>query len=721
MHLQRSLPTMPPARLRQLAVWVCLLSFLASPPGALTDELPWRWSNPQPHGNNVYDLAFDQSTYWQVGDRGRIYTSTDRLTWTPLASGTTRSLRGLAFLGSQTVISGENGTLLLGTQAGGFVPATVNPATTDWLEGVAASATTLVAVGDNAAIYVSTDAGAHWQRVTGLTFTDWLRGVAYGGGTFVTVGENGLIATSPNGTTWRKRTSGVTSALNRVTYTSTSNTFTAVGDSGVLLTSVNQGTNWIRESTGVTNALYTYAQTGVRRLVGGESTLRLKSTLLGAWEDQLGGDTPLPAPTWDYYGSLWDGSRFFVAGRTGMMVESFVTNTITGVLWLEESASPRDWLWDVLGLPRQFIAVGDRAQVMTSENGATWFSETVPTALTNAVFLAVGGSTNRVVAAGSDGALMVSDRTLTNVITTNTVVSFTGCVWSTNTVVATNAVNLLGLRWNPALPAPTTNTLQGVCEREGLFVVVGDLGTVLTSSNGTKWTRLTLAGQPHLSSVAAAPGAFVATGPAGTIVSSPDAVTWTPRTSGTTNWIYRVRFAQDHFVAVGQNGTLLTSPDGTAWTPQASGSSAWLTDVTVAGNRRFVCGTQGTVLVSSNLSTWSPVTGISSKSLYGLAARGTQLLAVGVEGVILRALVDPSTPITFAAYTQESCIQTRVDRFTFRGRTDQRFALESSPDLATWQRLAEFEFEFDELEEVLVRTNLAPAAAEYFRAAPASP
>ena len=699
--------------------WVFLAWLLVAALQAQTPTLPWRWSNPLPHGNNVYDLAFQDGWYWQACDRGRLYASPDRFTWTSVPSGTTRSLRGVTFAGAQVIVSGEAGTILRGSLAAGFAPASVTPATTDWFEGVAASPDVLVAVGDNAAIYRSTDARANWQRVTGLPFSDWLRGVTYGGSTFVAVGENGLIATSGDGTTWRKRTSGVATALNRATYWN--GAFMVVGDTGVLLTSGAQGVSWSPEQTGTTNNLYTYAQSGVTRLVAGEGALRLKTSGGRSWEDQLADASPLPAPTWDYFASVWDGNRFFLAGRTGMMVESFVTNTITGTLWFEAAASPRDWLWDVLALPRQYITVGDRAQVMTSENGGTWYSENVPAALTNAVFLGLGGSSNRVVAVGSDGALMVSQRSVTNLVTTNAVVAFTDCAWVTNTVVTTNEVNLLGLRWTAVVPSPTKNTLQGVCERDGRFVVVGDLGTVLTSLDGVTWSGQTLAGQPNLSSVAAGPGGFVATGQAGVILSSPDAVGWSPRVSGTTNWIYRVRAANGGFVAVGQNGTILTSLDGGLWTPRSSGTTAWLTDVAHASGRYFVAGTQGTVLVSSNLLEWTPVSGITSKSLYGLTTRGSQLLVVGVEGVVVRALLDEAAPITIAAYAHESCPTARVDRFTFRGQVDQRFSLEASEDLKTWHPVDEFELEFEEQAEFVLRTNLVPASAESFRVAPPAP
>lgn len=476
--------------------------------------LPWRWSNPLPHGNNVYDQAFRNGTYWQVTDRGQVYASANRVQWNLVTSGTTNTLRGIAFADPHVILCGAMGTILRGSRDEGFATEPVSPPTTDWLEAVAASPGVAVAVGDNAAIYRSA-AGGPWQRVTGLSFTNWLRGVAFGNNTFVAVGENGRIATSTNGESWRTRSSEATSDLNRVFFVD--GTFYAVGDAGTLLTSVNSGADWQQTTTGTTKDLYTFAQgtpsAGSRQpwqLLAGENTLLLRSAPNGPWRDQLGAGSPLPAPTWPYYATVWDGDTFLVSGRTGMLVESLDFGSNDELLWFETFGSPRDWLWEIKALPDQYLAVGDRGTILSSANGITWYREGVPTGLENTLLLGVGGNTNLVVVAGSEGRLMWSKSDLVNVLETNTLVEFSDCLWRTNTVVATNQMDLLGLVWTAVESRPTTNTLQGVCERDGLVVVVGDQGTVLTTTNGSDWSRYLVSGAPNFSSVAAWPGGFIA-------------------------------------------------------------------------------------------------------------------------------------------------------------------------------------------------------------------
>ncbi|MCZ7637524.1 MAG: hypothetical protein M5U12_16715 [Verrucomicrobia bacterium] len=498
-----------------------------------------------PHGNNVYDQAFRNGTYWQVTDRGQVYASGNRVHWSLVATGTTNTLRGIAFADPHVIVCGAVGTLLRGTLAEGFATEPVSPPTTDWLEAVAVSPGVAVAVGDNAAIYRS-QAGGPWQRVTGLSFTNWLRGVAFGNNTFVAVGENGRIATSTNGESWRTRSSGTTSNLNRVFFVD--GTFFVVGDAGTLLTSANSGANWQQTTTGTTGDLYTFAQGtpsgGSRQpwqLLAGENTLLLRSAPNGPWRDQLGAGSPLPAPTWPYYAAVWDGDTFLVSGRTGMLVESLDFGSNDELLWFETFESPRDWLWEVKALPDQYLAVGDRGTILSSANGITWYREGVPTGLENTLLLGLGGNTNLVVVAGSEGRLMWSQSDIVNILETNTLVELSDCLWRTNTVVATNQMDLLGLVWTAVEPRPTTNTLQGVCERDGLIVVVGDQGTIPTTTNGSDWSRYLVPEAPNLSSVAAWPGGFIATGDRGAIHASEDAITWHARTSGTTNWVYRVR------------------------------------------------------------------------------------------------------------------------------------------------------------------------------------
>src|SRR5208283_4509562 len=120
----------------------------------------WRWSNPTPHGNDIFGMAWNGYLSVQVCDNGQVYTGTDFLGWVPQNSGTTNDLETVTFFGNRIIIVGANGTV--GYSDDGVNFTTTNLNTANWLVGVAASSNLVVAVGDNAVIYTSAD-GANWQ------------------------------------------------------------------------------------------------------------------------------------------------------------------------------------------------------------------------------------------------------------------------------------------------------------------------------------------------------------------------------------------------------------------------------------------------------------------------------------------------------------------------------------------------------------------------------
>ncbi|MDP6893231.1 MAG: hypothetical protein QF731_08640, partial [Verrucomicrobiota bacterium] len=45
------------------------------------EEGPWRWANPQPHGNPIRAMAKGEDFSIQVGDNGSVYTSQNLVQW----------------------------------------------------------------------------------------------------------------------------------------------------------------------------------------------------------------------------------------------------------------------------------------------------------------------------------------------------------------------------------------------------------------------------------------------------------------------------------------------------------------------------------------------------------------------------------------------------------------------------------------------------------------
>ena len=100
---------------------------------------------------------------------------------------------------------------------------------------------------------------------------------------------------------------------------------------------------------------------------------------------------------------------------------------------------------------------------------------------------------------------------------------------------------------------------------------------------GTSWDNVTTVTNRSFSGVAYGNDNFVVVGNSGTILSSSDnGTTWDNRTNSsvTSNYLRHVGFGNDVFVAVGGNGTIVTSSDnGTTWTSRTSGFSSTLYNV----------------------------------------------------------------------------------------------------------------------------------------------
>ena len=122
------------------------------------------------------------------------------------------------------------------------------------------------------------------------------------------------------------------------------------------------------------------------------------------------------------------------------------------------------------------------------------------------------------------------------------------------------------------------------------YVTVGNSGTVIKSSDGTTWSRVTATyTSPDngstvtpsiINDVTYGNGTFVVVNPNGIILTSSDVTSsWTKSTSGTSNNLNGVTYGNSTFVTVGDSGTILTSSNGTSWFSRTSGTSNGLNGV----------------------------------------------------------------------------------------------------------------------------------------------
>lgn len=631
----------------------------------------WRWSNPSPHGNNIYDLFLHGGEVVNAGDRGRLHSSGDLDNWTLVETGTRKSLRGIASFGGKLYITGESGLILSTDDLATFQTHSI--ATESWFEGVAASLLSMVAVGDNGAIY-STSNGTTWTKRG--NFSNWLRSVASGLLGFVAVGEGGFLATSLDGSNWSRATLPTQADLNRVAFIG--DRFWVVGNGGVVMTNNAFRTGWNLVSTGVTNDLFAVAGGGGEIVLAGDGIILKGAVNGGSWANQTQSTLAAPAPAWTYYSALWDGRLFLVGGKSGVLVEGIKTNATTQTLWFPKDQPTRSWLWSAHRSPHFYVAVGADGTIVTSPDGADWTLEVTPSGSLTNILLGVAGNTNVLVAVGEGGRILRSPNLSTNVVSTNA-----------SGVVSTNSVSLWGVVWTQAGAVPVSGDLQGIAASEDLFVAVGAGGSILTSPDGNGWTRRSSPTSRYLSSVAKTPSGWVAAGDLGTMIRSPDGISWSPVASGVTNWVYSVRHFDSLHVAVGESGLILTSADGGNWVRRSSPTSRWLNDVARVGEWLVAVGTGGVALRSRDGIAWEDGGSITSRSLYGLATDGGQLVAVGVDGAIVRNQIVPvANPVNIVSLT----VTNGQGLLLLRGGIDQRYAIQRSVDWTGWTTGTSTEF-----------------------------
>jgi hypothetical protein len=684
----------------------------------------WRWSNPSPQGNDIYDMAWNGNLSVQVGDSGQLYTGLNFLGWEPQDSGTTNDLEAVTFFGNRILITGANGTV--GYSDNGVNFSTTTLGTSNWLVGVAASPNVAVAVGDNAVIYNSaTGASWHYQGQAPNANGSWLLSVAYGGGMFVATGENGYAAASTDGTNWTAypisgSIKGFTNNLTHVTYISTTNGvmtfpytgFWAVSDKGDALFSPagsdTLGQSWSKfDGVLSTNVLWTVAANNTSGLLAGQSDTTVE-VILGTTDISWAHQANAPAST--YYVALWDSTNcaYRLGGDSGMMVDGSLTNGTYS--WEDQYPSPRSLLWQVTVINGLYVAVGDDATILTSDNGGDWTTEALPmtnsVSQSNTVFFCVGGNSNMLIAAGTGGSLALSPNNTVNTILTNVDGS-----------LSTNPASTLGVIWY-SMPAPNTNDLAAVCAFGTNYYLAGGNATLLRSANGTNWTKLSVPNTVtnDLAGLAASASLMVAVGDQGVILTStPDGTTWTKQTSPTTYGLIRVRYLDGIFLALGENGTLLSSANGSSWSTLSAGTTNWLTDAVMVSNTCYVVGNNATVLTSSDFIHWTNMPTITYHSFYGAATQYGQLVIVGVGGSILRNQIAPNltTPVFFYDFQQSGTNAI----LAISGYPDQQFTLDSSTNLTNWTTGPLLDFSFDSgTLTVVTSQSTNPPPAHYYRA-----
>ena len=178
----------------------------------------------------------------------------------------------------------------------------------------------------------------------------------------------------------------------------------------------------------------------------------------------------------------------------------------------------------------------------------------------------------------------------------------------------------IGDNFSRTVLSSVSGASAGICHDGTRFVVVGDSGLVMTSTNGGTWSKvITNISSVNLSKVAYGAGIYVAISGDLKIYSSTDLATWTLRVTG--SGIGGVLFGGGTFVAFG--GEIYSSTNGTSWTSRTNPGGGFSRGAYVNGRflltEIFASSNQFNMAHSTDGATWTGVTIFSNRNPTGVA------------------------------------------------------------------------------------------------------
>ena len=558
-----------------------------------------RWS-PAHTGvdNYLRSTAFFGERMVATGEAGMILWSDDGIDFhqaqlTP--ANTMDWFEGVTASGQRLVAVGDNGAIYTSTNGAAWAVATSG--TTEWLRGVASGGGGFVAVGETGTILRSPSNGTSWSSITSPT-TEHLNRVRYlgsnGSGRFYAVGNNGTLLKSDTGTApWTSIDSGTTNHLYDVARNNVG--LLLVGDEELRM-STDGGANWTDQINEIpTNAppTWTYLSAhgkGDSWLVAGRTGLLMEGSSTNGidciWQ---------PSPTISSHAWLWD-----MTVQRGLYVAvgdlANIKTSLDGILWASEVvpvSRTNTVLLGVGGTSNLLVAVGNSGNVLISQAG--WVDMTVTndavvtnipiqtlgvvwtnlTPFTTGSLQGIDASDDLLIITGADGSVYTSAD---------------GTNWTTRTTT-------------------TLSFLSSVAIGDEVCVAVGADGTLIRSvDGGASWTPPISMGTTHwLYRVRWIGNQFVVVGENGTIFTSSDGLTWEQRTSGTERWLTDITFVDDQWYVSGYQGTLLTSTNLVNWSelPLPTGKSIFT--AASKDGQLILAGVEGVTLRNQVVPELSPV------------------------------------------------------------------------------------------------------------------
>jgi hypothetical protein len=322
--------------------------------------------------------------------------------------------------------------------------------------------------------------------------------------------------------------------------------------------------------------------------------------------------TPMTNPE-RIHGAVWDGTRFMVAGGFG-----YTATSTDGVRW-DKRAIPSNP--NLRGLATNgnglIVALDDAGHSWATTDGVSWTRSDTSLGL-NLASLHWTGSRFAAGVEHNVGTVYLQPE------------SVDGLHWGPDssriapglqpTFVFDSVIEIrLHYALHSRLPGHgwrrcstgTTQSMYGIAKGQGKWVVVGDSGIILSSSDGATWAKGSIGSASNLKQIAFLDGLWIAVGDSCTIFTSPDAQAWIRRIKPPAlrdtyySGFWRPKIVRDStrwtVVENVGRGRILSSQDGVQWSVETvPGDAAFGTAAEEETSEMLLSTGKGTLLVRRN-------------------------------------------------------------------------------------------------------------------------
>jgi hypothetical protein len=367
------------------------------------DASDWtKVTNPGLPGGYGYRLVYGAGLFVIVMDNGNISTSPDGITWTARSSGTTNNLSSVAWLQGAFYVTGNNNTVLkssdgitwtaitLGTGANGYL---IN---ITWGNGyfiIATRATSGMTLG---VFRSATAASNSWSYQT-LSY-DLVNRVQYLKDKFFIFTSGTLVYTSTDGSTWTNSTSSLSLTLPNATVQN-------IGTPNQAFHGLYDGTkvylygstqyyqsmgSYGSISSSTDNVHFTLQPRSVYIVCQGAEYLNSKYFEWGN-EGLVVSDDGINYHylSGNYYALASSGAGDYI-GAGAVSSAGVVWKSGNFSTWTDQTPSNQSPLYGLVWNGSEYLGVGDRTVVHSTDNGDTWSSVATPSKVYNSLAWGAG-------------------------------------------------------------------------------------------------------------------------------------------------------------------------------------------------------------------------------------------------------------------------------------------------------------------------------------------